>query len=194
MVGCGPKEETASGDNPTPKATTGGSTTGGESADKSGGETGGETGGAVTNDQVVGEWTMSSQQPTSQVEADIVINADGTFTNTGTVTSEQDQEAASMKSVMTYTIEGKWKLEGDMLVSTPEKVDLKVDEMDIKAKDPANQAGIDAQKEEMMKKMEEQGKAGLQTESKSKIEKAEADKLHLASPDGQTKLEYVRKK
>jgi len=137
---------------------------------------------------------MSSQQPTSQVEAEIVMNADGTFVNTGTVTSEQDTEVASMRAVMTYTIEGKWKIEGDMLVSTPDNVDLKVDEMELTAKDPANQAGIDAQKEEQMKKMEEQGKAGLSTESKVKVEKAEADKLHLASPDGQTKLEYVRKK
>ena len=189
VIGCGPKEDASGGDEKAPTTTT----TGGETADKTGGETG-DSGGAVTNEQVVGEWTMSSQQPTSQVEAEIVMNADGAFVKTGTVTSEQDTEVASMRAVMTYTIEGKWKIEGDMLVSTPDNVDLKVDEMELTAKDPANQAGIDAQKEEQMKKMEEQGKAGLSTESKVKVEKAEADKLHLTSPDGQTKLEYVRKK
>lgn len=142
--------------------------------------------------KVIGDWTMVSEQGNTKVDAEIVIREDGTFTNSGTMTSETPGEDATITIKASYSMDGKWTVEGDSIATTPDSVDAKIDELDIVAKDPANQAALDAQKEESSKKAEEQMKDSMNKPSKSKVESATEDKLVLDS--GGTKVEYNRKK
>lgn len=142
--------------------------------------------------KVVGEWQMSSEQGPTKVEGDISIHEDGTFSNAGTVMSETPGEDGTVKMTIAYKIEGKWSLNGQMLETTPDSVETHVEDIEITAKDPANQAAVDAQKEEMKKKAEQQSKDSLNKPSSSKVEEATADTMTLSM--GEAKVVYNRKK
>ncbi|HRI44921.1 MAG TPA: hypothetical protein PLL78_00215 [Fimbriimonadaceae bacterium] len=180
LAGCGPKEAETT-DNPTTTETTTKSSTDPEAKSTE-----------LTEDVVVGEWTMKNTQGNTEVDAVIVIKEDGTFTNEGTLYSETPGEDATTKITASYSIAGKWKLVGDTIETTPDEVDAKIDDLTIEAKDPANQKALDDQKAEATKKAEQQMKDSINQPSKSKVKSHSPDKLVLESPDGD-ELEYVRK-
>lgn len=178
LAGCGKKEEAAAEPTATPPTKSSSIEPTAEAGD--------------LKSKVIGEWTMVSEQGNTKVDAEIVIREDGTFTNAGTMTSETPGEDATITIKASYSMDGKWTVEGDSIATTPDSVDAKIDELDIVAKDPANQAALDAQKEESSKKAEEQMKDSMNKPSKSKVESATEDKIVLDS--GGAKVEYNRKK
>lgn len=180
LAGCGPKE-TESADNSTTKEPVSGKTTDSEA----------KTAG-LTEDVVVGDWTMKNTQGNTEVDAVIVIKDDGTFTNEGTLYSETPGEDATTKITASYTIAGKWKLVGDTVETTPDQVDAKIDDFTIEAKDPANQKALDEQKDAAVQQAEQQMKDSINQPSKSKIKSHSPDKLILEAPGGR-QLEYIRK-
>jgi hypothetical protein len=188
LVGCGKKDDSASTTTSDPPSKSSTSTDSSKDASKDAGKDASDMSG-----KVVGEWTMKVDQGNTSGEANISIREDGTFTNAGTLTSESPGADATVKMKMSYSIDGKWTMSGDKLESTPDKVDAKIEDLEIVAKDPANQAAMEGKKEELMKQAEEQGKASLNKPSSSKVVDATDDKLTLEGPDG-THIEYVKKK
>jgi hypothetical protein len=182
VVGC-KKADAPAGDTPatSPSASTSASPAASPAADT-----------GDLKSKVVGEWTMANQQGTSTVDADIHINEDGTYVNEGKIVGETPGEAATVKMTISYKMSGKWTIEGDGIVSTPGDATVKVEDIQVTAKDPANQAALDAQKEELGKKAEEQAKAGMMQASTAKVESATADELHLSNNGA--KVTYTRKK
>lgn len=178
LVGCGAKEAPTDTSTTEPSSTSSTSTTA-KSA-------------TVAKEDVIGEWTMNSQQGNTNVEAAISIRDDGTFTNSGTINAETPGEDATTTVSLTYTIDGEWKLDGDTLTTTPSKVDATVDDVHIVAKDPANQGALDAKKDELKKQAEDDLKNSMNKPGSNKVE-AHDDKLVLSDPSG-TKVEYQRKK
>lgn len=180
LAGCGPKETETADTPPAPTNTTKPSTdTEAKTTD-------------LTEDAVVGEWTMKNTQDNTEVDAVIVIKDDGTFTNEGTLYSETPGEDATTKITASYSIAGKWKLVGDTVETTPDQVDAKIDDFTIEAKDPANQKALDEQKADAIKQAEQQMKDSINQPSKSKIKSHSPDKLVLEAPGGR-ELEYIRK-
>lgn len=146
----------------------------------------------LTAEHVVGEWVMAANQDGTEIDADIVIRDDGTFTNEGTLRSETPGEDATTRLTVSYAIDGKWKIVGHSIETTPDAVEAKVDELEIVAKDPANQAALDAQKDAAIEQAEKQMKDSLNKPSTSKVTGHTADKLTLESQDGKT-IEYTRR-
>lgn len=142
--------------------------------------------------KVVGDWSVASKQGNTTIDATVAMMDDGTFTYDGTISGETPGEDGTVNVTLAYTIHGKWTIEGDSIATTPGDVTTKVEHIEITAKNPANQAALDAQKEDLAKKAEEQSKAGMMNPTKSKIVEATADKLTLASSDG-ARIEYLRK-
>ena len=188
MAGCGSKDAATTdnaGQTPstsTPSSTAGTSTQTAQSSDTS-----------DLKSKIIGDWTMKNTQGNTNVEGDISIREDGTFTNAGKVSGETPGEDGTVKMTISYSIDGKWTLDGDNISTTPDKIDTHVDDIEIKTKDPANQAKADAQKDEVAKKAEEQTKESLNKPSSVKVESATADELHLAQASG-VKIVYTRKK
>lgn len=135
---------------------------------------------------------MANQQGPTAIDADIHINEDGTYTNEGKIVAEPPNEGATVKMTISYKMSGKWAIEGDGIASTPSDATVKVDDIQITAKDPANQAALDAKKEEMVKQTEAQAKTGMMQASTAKVESATADELHLSNNGA--KFTYTRKK
>ncbi len=182
VVGC-KKADAPTGDTPStsPSASTSASPATSPAADASG-----------LKEKIVGEWTMANQQGTTNVDSDIHINEDGTYTNEGKIVGETPGEAATVKMTVSFKVSGKWAIEGDGIASTPGDATVKVEDIQVTAKDPANQAALDAQKDALGKKAEEQAKAGMMQASTAKVESATADELHLSSNGA--KVTYTRKK
>jgi hypothetical protein len=144
-------------------------------------------------DKVIGDWTMVGTQGNTKVDAEISIRADGTFTNAGRLGGESPGQDGTVKMAISYSVDGKWTIDGDSVSTTPDKVTAHVDNIEITVKDPANQAAADAQKGELAKQAEEQTQKSLNSPGKTKIEHATADKLNLIAANG-VKIEYDRKK
>lgn len=187
IVGCGKKADE-------------GGTTGTEQSKENkngttGSETGGSEGGAVSKEKFIGTWTMDQVQGPSHIMADITVNEDGTFVNTGTIEMDQKSDAADIKMMVSYNIEGKWTLEGDKVTNEPTKVEASIDDVQISAKDPAQQKMMDDQKETMKSTAEEQMKGSLNQKSTVKILSVDDEKMEMES-DGTppVKITYMRKK
>lgn len=187
VVGCGKKAD---------EGGTTGSEPSKETKKESGGsETGGSEGGAVTKEKFIGAWTMDQTQGPSHIVGEITINEDGTFVNAGTIEMNQPNEAADMMMKLSYTVEGKWVLEGDKATNEPTKVEASIDDIQITAKDPANQKAMDDQKETMKTTAEEQMKTSLNQKSTIKILSIDDEKMEMESEGANpVKITYMRKK
>ncbi|MBX7135450.1 MAG: hypothetical protein K1X67_22510 [Fimbriimonadaceae bacterium] len=182
LVGCGKKEEGGETTATTPPAKTSTTT-----------EPEASTTSSIDESKVVGEWKMASEQGNTTVDSDISIKDDGTFVNSGTITGVTDGEDAKVTVTASYTMEGKWKLENGSISTTPDSVEATVEDVQIEAKDPANQAALEAGKEELKTKAAAQMKDSMNKPSTSKVESATDEKLSLVA-EGGVKVEYTRKK
>jgi len=192
VVGCGKKAEeggtTGSEPKKETKNETGGTETGGT-------ETGGTEGGAISKDKFVGAWTMDQTQGPSHIVGDITINEDGTFVNSGTIEMDQKSDAADVKMKISFNIEGKWTMEGDKVTNEPTKVDASIDDIEISAKDPAQQKMMDEQKDTMKTQAEDGMKKSLNTKSTAKVLSIDDEKMEMESDaTPPVKITYMRKK
>lgn len=151
------------------------------------------TGVAGLRKNIVGEWTVGSTHGSSKVDGTLSIREDGTFTNAGTVASVKLGKDSTVKMTLSYSVDGKWTIDGSTVSTTPNSVKAHVDSLEITTKDPSNQAAVNAEKGEVEKNAEKQAKVSLNVPSKARVESATGEELTLVGANN-AKVVYKRKK